>query len=199
MRFKAKMALEQVQLLSSLIAPIAKLAPSSASADYATTGPMSQHLGGNGGTVMRLDKTHMRISTRGTAADGDGIACYAELATANGIFLEHRIESAAENIIVFEIDLAQLRLALQSVFTDGKFSSSRGSSTTQPLYNSMDPGNNSSTPAMVSSRSSSVIVIKLAKRNGGLPCLCLDACTGGSSVEVHHAIPVRIMRAAEMQ
>lgn len=47
-------------------------------------------------------------------------------------------------------------------------------------------------------------VLKLAKRNGGIPCLCLDAATTGSHnsstcIQVHHAIPVRVRKHSEMQ
>jgi hypothetical protein len=42
--------------------------------------------------------------------------------------------------------------------------------------------------------------MKLAKRHGGIPCLCLDGKSHGSAAfEVYHAIPVRIMRAGDMQ
>ena len=40
------------------------------------------------------------------------------------------------------------------------------------------------------------VVLKAAKKNG-LPCLCLEFC--GGSIEVHHALPVKVMRVAEMQ
>eukprot|EP00546_Thalassionema_frauenfeldii_P002362 CAMPEP_0178932248 /NCGR_PEP_ID=MMETSP0786-20121207/22482_1 /TAXON_ID=186022 /ORGANISM="Thalassionema frauenfeldii, Strain CCMP 1798" /LENGTH=228 /DNA_ID=CAMNT_0020609459 /DNA_START=564 /DNA_END=1249 /DNA_ORIENTATION=- len=38
--------------------------------------------------------------------------------------------------------------------------------------------------------------MKLAKR-AGIPCLCLEGMTG--SVEVYHAIPIRVMRVGDMQ
>ena len=104
MRFKAKLAPEHVQLLSNLIGPISKLAPSSSSSSAATTtiggggdadvsGSSSILLGG-GGTVIHLDPDHVRISTRGGSSgrsgdDGggggggacEGISCFAELTT----------------------------------------------------------------------------------------------------------------------
>ena len=46
---------------------------------------------------------------------------------------------------------------------------------------------------------SSITTFKLAKRNGGMPCLCIDASCSPLGVDVHHAIPVRIMRAEDMQ
>jgi len=247
MRFKAKLAPEHVQLLSNLIGPISKLAPSSSSSSAATTtiggggdadvsGSSSILLGG-GGTVIHLDPDHVRISTRGGSSgrsgdDGggggggacEGISCFAELTTKGGIFLEHRIESAADDVIVFEIDLGQLKVALQSVLTalgrggfGGGFGGGGkgrgggvGGGTANPLHNSM--GNTNTNNAMgaatnttaASALTPTIVVMKLAKRNGGLPCLCIDAnalpsARGGAAVDVHHAIPIRVMRAVEMQ
>jgi len=147
------------------------------------------HLGlTGGGSVVHFDQKHIRISTRGSHGDADGISCFVELAC-DIIFLEHRIESASDNTILFEIDLAHLRTALQSVL-----SSLRGKSALPSLHNSSledaDDG-----PAM-GQLQSTVVVMKLAKRCG-LPCLCLDCC--GGSIEVHHALPVKVMRVAEMQ
>ena len=244
MRFKAKLAPEHVQLLSNLIGPISKLAPSSSSSSAATTtiggggdadvsGSSSILLGG-GGTVIHLDPDHVRISTRGGSSnksgdDGgggacEGISCFAELTTKGGIFLEHRIESAADDVIVFEIDLGQLKVALQSVLTalgrggfGGGFGGGGkgrggfgGGGNANPLHNSMGAGstaNNSamgSTTTAASALTPTIVVMKLAKRNGGLPCLCIDAnalpsARGGAAVDVHHAIPIRVMRAVEMQ
>mmetsp|Transcript_12770 Transcript_12770/g.26403 ORF Transcript_12770/g.26403 Transcript_12770/m.26403 type:complete len:423 (+) Transcript_12770:243-1511(+) len=213
----------------------------------------SPYLGG-GGTVIHLDPDHVRISTRGTggggggggraaaraadgfggsggggtsATDGEGISCFAELTTRGGIFLEHRIESAADDVIVFEIDLGQLKVALQSVLSGlggsggggggggGGFSRSatagggrHSQASSNPLHNSMAPdggvggaGAGANTFAPNTTITPTIVVMKLAKRNGGLPCLCIDANTlpGRGAVEVHHAIPIRIMRAAEMQ
>lgn len=205
MRFKAKLGLEHVQLLCNLIAPISRLTSSgSASADNSGSGSgllVGSSIRTGGGSVMYLDPDQVRISARGgsgtgaSGSDGDGISCFSELATKGGIFLEHRIESAADNVIVFEIDLAQLKLALQSVLSGGGSGSKR--SAIQALHNSSIDGN--ADGVMGSLSAPSAIVMKLAKRNGGLPCLCLDASCAGGSVEIHHAIPVRIMRAAEMQ
>mmetsp|Transcript_22855 Transcript_22855/g.65949 ORF Transcript_22855/g.65949 Transcript_22855/m.65949 type:complete len:290 (+) Transcript_22855:225-1094(+) len=253
MRFKAKLAPEHVQLLSNLIGPISKLAPSSSSSSAsAPTATGGEHdvsgslLLGGGGTVVHLDPDHVRISTRGGSSksnsggggggnDGggggggggsgaEGIACFAELTTTGGIFLEHRIESAADDVIVFEIDLGQLRVALQSVLTalgrgggggfggggKGGGGGGFGGGKANPLHNSMAPGgggntvlNPTATTTPAASLVPTIVVMKLAKRNGGLPCLCLDANSlpgrGGGAVEVHHAIPIRVMRAVEMQ
>ena len=157
MRFKAKLASEQVQLLYSLIGPISRLTSVA---------------------VLYLDPQHMRLSTR--EGSGDGIICFAELSTIGGIFLEHRCESAADNVILFEIDLTQWRTALHSVLGGGDVRRKKVDDDQIPMGES------------------SITTFKLAKRHGGLPCLCLDAqCASG--VDVHHAIPVRIMRAADMQ
>jgi len=162
MRFKAKLHNEQVNLLYSLIGPIAKLTSSA---------------------VLYLDPHHVRLSTRDNS--GDGIACFAELATKDGIFVSHRVESAAENAIVFEIDLTQWRTALHSVLGGGEQQQRR--------KNGKDEDEQHFPVGAASS-----ITFKLAKRHGGLPCLCMDAsCSSG--VDVHHAIPVRIMRATDMQ
>eukprot|EP00956_Cyclotella_meneghiniana_P022604 scaffold42976_cov22-Cyclotella_meneghiniana.AAC.1 len=40
--------------------------------------------------------------------------------------------------------------------------------------------------------------MKLAKRSG-MPCLCLDASCVNGTLDVHHAVPVRILRAEEWQ
>jgi hypothetical protein len=159
MRFKAKLASEQVQLLYSLIGPISRLTSAA---------------------VLYLDPEHMRLSTRDSS--GDGITCFAELSTIGGIFLEHRCESAADNAIVFEISLTQWRTALHSVLggEDTRKSNRKDDDDQMPMAES------------------SITTFKLAKRHGGLPCLCLDAqCASG--VDVHHVIPVRIMRASDMQ
>lgn len=159
-----------------------------------------------------LDPEHVRISTRGISSgsnqnnasyegrgcDADGIACFAELTTA--IFLEHRIESASQDRILFEISLGQLRMALQTILVSGKQSQSVTNTNTQPLHNSArnDGQDELTTPAIITILSSPIIM-KLAKRNG-MACLCLDAIGGGrGGVEVHHAIPVLIMRAEEIQ
>ena len=219
MRFKAKLAPEHVALLSNLIGPISKLAPSSSSSSSAsapstlTGGDSDVHgsgsiLLGGGGTVVHLDPDHVRISTRGGSSgkssshdDGggggggggaEGIACFAELRTKGGIFLEHRIESAADDVIVFEIDLGQLRVALQSVLSAlgrGGFGVGKGGGggNANPLHNSMAAGrsttsggsnnvmNTANTSAMAATLTPTIVVMKLAKRNGGLPCLCIDA------------------------
>ena len=159
MRFKAKLASYQVQLLYDLIGPISRLTSAA---------------------VLYLDPTHVRLSTRDSS--GDGIACFAELATLGGIFIERRVESAADNVIVFEIDLGQWRTALHSVIGGGESLRKQNDEDQLPT----------------GAADSSITTFRLAKRFGGVPCLCIDAsCLSG--VDVHHAIPVRIMRADDMQ
>ena len=97
-------------------------------------------------------------------------------------------------------------MALQSILEGGvTSSSSRNTSFVAPLHNSSanhEEENQTSTVsvnhAATQMMHGSINILKLAKRNG-LPCLCLDSFAAGGSVEVHHAIPVRIMRADEMQ
>jgi HUS1 checkpoint protein len=161
-------------LLYSLIVPISRLA---SSGGEGTASSLTRN-----GSILYLDNNHLRLSTKGKSHDSDGITCFAELIAGGGIFLEHRIESAAENnAIVMELDLAQLRIALQSVSNEQR----QDSATLQaaPLEQH-------------------ITVLKLAKRNN-IPCLCLDACTtsasGAGNIQVHHAIPIRVLRATEMQ
>lgn len=158
MRFKAELAYEQLHLLNSLIGPISRL---------------SQR------AIVYLDPEFLRISSR----DGDGISCFAELKTKGGIFLQHRVESVADNAIVFEIDLLQWRTAMQSIVGDD---SSRRRFNQSEEYYGADGGNGS------------ITIMKLAKRHGGIPCLCLDGRCAGA-VEVYHAIPIRVMRANDMK
>ena len=166
----------------------------------------------------------------------EGIACFAELASTNGIFLEHKIESVADDVIVFDIDLAQLRTALAATLQSAGSDSGNGggygagdngnggyaaAARSDPLYNSNNAGNgvggddnadNGGEEGRSSKRKRSrfstgssagggtpfMVVMKLAKR-GGLPCLCIDASCAGGALDVHHAVPVRILRAQEWQ
>ena len=160
MRFKAKLATDQVSLLYNVITPISKLQDS------------------HRGSVMYLDPEFLRISCRSES----GITCFAELS--KDVFLEHRIESAADNVIVCQVDLQSLKLALASVVSHHK-SASAGNP------------NNSNVSAVQSLLGQQMVVLKLAKRNQ-LPCLCLDG-HAQDAVEIHQAIPVRILRSSEMQ
>lgn len=205
MRFKSKLATEHVQLLHNVIVPISRL-----------TGGGGGSIGS--GTTIYLDPENLRISSRGGAGsrvDGgtsqlggaeqgaEGIACFAELIAMNGIFLEHKIESIANNVIVFDVDLVQLRTALAATLQSLGGSGGGDSGTRSgPLHNSREDARNSSFSSRnntsYSSSSSLLVVMKLAKR-GGLPCLCLDTSCANGSLDVHHAIPVRILRAEEWQ
>jgi len=207
MRFKSKMATEHVQLLHNVIVPISRLTGGGG-------GPDGKSIGS--GTTMYLDPEVLRISSRGGAGrtvDGggssqfgggdqgaEGIACFSELIAVNGIFLEHKIESIADNAIVFDIDLVQLRTALAATLQSLGGSGASDGSKSAPLHNSSgDARSSSSRRSPASFFSTSVLVVmKLAKR-GGLPCLCLDTSCANGTLDVHHAVPVRILRAEEWQ
>lgn len=171
MRFKAKLASEQVSLLYHLTGCIARLNHTKETA----SGPGLLM----GGTVLRLDESKVRLTTKGQN-DADGVSVFCELSTTDGIFLEHRIQSAApNNAIAMEVDLSQIRQALQSILANQESQFSKH-------------GNNNSTTD-VGWVQYSTTILKLAKRER-IPCLCLDACTRDGVVAVHHSIPVRIMR-----
>ena len=170
MRFRAKLAPEQVALLYSLIGSIARLGGGE-SANAARTGGAEIRRG----SVLRLDANKVRLTTKGKN-DADGVSFFCELATTDGIFLEHRIQSAVEdNAIAMEIDLGQLRMALQSIVANNE-------------NNAFKNGGDAVVPLQYSTT-----ILKLAKRDK-IPCLCLDAFTRDGVVAVHHSIPVRIMR-----
>jgi len=214
MRFKAKLMTEQVDLLYNLIMPISRLSGSNGnlnSKEASFSGSLNA-IGGGGGTIIYLNPDNVRISTRGTgnsssatptllggtssSGDTEGILCFADVITTNGLFLEHRIESAHDDTIVFELSLAHLRVALKSILESGK---SGGGNHSMDIRDG-NGGIDSSAIGSAMMKATSTITMKLAKRNGGLPCLCLDALGGaGGGIDLHHAIPVRIMRAAEMQ
>jgi HUS1 checkpoint protein len=162
MRFKAKLATDQVSLLYNVITPISKLQDS------------------HRGAVMYLDREFIRISCKSE----NGITCFAELS--KDIFLEHRIESAADNVIVCQVDLLSLKQALASVVSHNPHQKS-----------SSGQQNNNNISAVQSLLGQQMVILKLAKRNQ-LPCLCLDG-HAQDSVEIHQAIPVRILRHSEMQ
>jgi hypothetical protein len=183
MKFRAKLAPEQASLLYQLIGPISRIA-SSSSNDQLHTASASSWM--KNSCMLYLDEMVMRLSAKGKMTDTDGIACFAELQAGGGIFFEHRIESnATNNAIVMELDLVQMRTALQSIQQD------RSSLFQADTFLSHEV-----------SLEHQYTVLKLAKRNN-IPCLCLDAYTSSASnggmVKVHHAIPVRVCRVAEMQ
>jgi hypothetical protein len=159
MRFKAKLATDQVNLLYNVISPISKLQDS-----YK-------------GAVVYLDPEFIRISCKSESS----ITCFAELS--KDIFLDYRIEAAADNVIVLQVDLLSFKLALQSVVYQS--SSSKAARTSNNIS------------AVQSLLGQQQVTLKLAKRNN-LPCLCLDGMAV-DAVEIHQAIPVRILRSSEMQ
>lgn len=202
MRFKSKLAVEHLQLLHNVIVPISRLTGGG------QLGNTNSSVGS--GTTLYLDPEHLRISSRGGAGKsvessalnggeggGEGIVCFSELIALNGIFLEHKIESIAQNVIVFEIDLVQMRTALSSTLQS--LGGSVAADKQVPLHNSGDGvrgGRRMS--SSFQSGSSVIVVMKLAKR-GGVPCLCLDTTSHDGNFDVHHAVPVRILRAEEWQ
>lgn len=225
MRFKSRMAYEHVQLLHNVIVPISRLTGGGGGLDG------SRSIGS--GTTMYLDPEVLRISSRGGAgrtSDGgggagnssqlgggggefgvEGISCFTELIAMHGIFLDLKIESIADNVIVFDIDLVQLRTALAATLQSlgaGSGSGSGGgdSAKSTPLHNSGGDDYRKNSSFSSRSRSSSsfystpsvIVVMKLAKR-GGLPCLCLDTSCANGTLDIHHAVPVRILRAEEWQ
>lgn len=178
MRFKAKLLNDQLSLLHAIIAPISKLQD------------VHRHY-----AILYLDEEYLRISFKNSET---GITCFAELVQRD-LFVEHRIESAADNVIVCQVDLVSFKLALQSVVGGG------GSSSSQKQNNPRDNNHNSNNNDVFRSlqQQQEVVILKLAKRNG-LPCLCLEGRHAQSDVtnhdvEIHQAIPVTILRRSEMQ
>jgi Hus1-like protein len=198
MRFKAKLAPEQLTLFYNAVSPMARIASTSTASSAGGGGthrggePASTSAWTRNGCILHLDAGYARLYCRGKSMETDQIQCYAEFEArgTSALFVDYRIESAAEgNAICMEVDLAQLRLALQSLAQDKKQqhnqSMSMSSFGVDPYYQST--------------------VLKLAKRNN-VPCLCLDAFTtsgeggggGGMPIQVHHSISVRILRLADM-
>jgi HUS1 checkpoint protein len=197
MRFKAKLHREQVSLLHNMITPMSRLSGSDASSSSLAA------CWTRNGCILYLDSHHMRFFLTGKSQDTDGITCFAELSTTgfHSIFLERRIESAAPNNgILFEIDLAQLKLALKSVLGGGgggQRQNATTSSTTATTTTSVNP-------IFVIPPEHQYTVLKLAKRSG-IPSLCVDACSVGSNsgtstalIQVHHAIPIRLLRVSDI-
>jgi HUS1 checkpoint protein len=188
MRFKAKLTNDQLAIFHGIIFPMSKLQDPSSSFTSSRF------------AVLYLDQEYLRISCKSI-----DITCFAELSQKE-LFLEHRIESAADNVIVLQIDLVSLKVALQSVVqSNGGGVHYRDATQHQSLrnnHNYRSNNSNNSTSAMHSLyQLQQVVVMKLAKRNN-LPCLCLEgrsSATGEKDVEIYQAIPVLIMRQSEMQ
>ena len=185
MKFKAKLSLQHTQLLYNLINPLSKLQAHSAPDKAQTSSSSTSNTGTGSSTIFYLDNDKLVLSTRGSSHknDTEGIFCFAELMTSDGIFNSHIIDSLEnDNAILMEVCIVQLKTALKGVLgtqkeAKGKLSAILGSSSQE-------------------------VSIKLAKRNGGLPHLCLDVkdmhvSEGG--IGVNYAVPVRIMRVDELQ
>lgn len=190
MKFKANLSVPHTQLLYNLINPLSKLQSPASSANNSASASSSSP----SSTILYLDDDKLVLSTRGSSHknDSEGIFCFAELITTNGVFTSHVIDSLEnDNAILMEISLLQFKTALKGVLS------------TQKEANG----------AMVVSHE---VSIKLAKRNGGLPHLCFDvrdpftySATAtnsngnggkdGIGIGVNYAIPVRIMRVDELQ
>jgi hypothetical protein len=206
MRFKAKLVPEQLSLLYHVIAPMARIASSSASHGHGQPDPISTAAWTRNGCILHFDDKYVRLYCRGRSSDADQVQCYAEFLASNGgggasgIFVDYRIESAADgNAICMEIDLVQFRMALQSLVQDKR------------QHNHHH--NHHSQQQVLTDQHYHYTVLKLAKRNG-VPCLCLDAFTTGEgkssggglsaaaavlpSIQVHHSISVRILRLADV-
>ena len=226
MRFRATLADEQVSLLYSLVVSIARLTSSTHNGPSGDSGASGiGDINGDGrlrsmalaaassssslvrnGCMLYLDDDHVRFSVRGGHRnDAAGVSSFVELQATGGIFVRHRIESIAEkNGILMELDVVQLRMALQSIQQQRQQqqqqqqqSSSRTSLKKRKLSASeRDDSHDNYRPSLV--------VLKLSKRNQ-TPCLCLDTGTTTTTtsepgvMQVHHAIPVRMTRAMELQ
>jgi HUS1 checkpoint protein len=188
MRFKAKLTNDQLSILQGVISPMSKLQDPSS---FSTSSRFA---------VLYLDQEYLRISCKSI-----DVTCFAELSQKE-LFLEHRIESAADNVIVLKIDLVSLKVALQSVVqSNGGGAYSRDAAQHQNLrksHNYRSTNGHHSTSAMHSlCQQQQVVIMKLAKRNN-LPCLCLEgrsSVMAEKDVEIYQAIPVLIMRQSEMQ
>lgn len=211
MKFKAKLSVPHTQLLYNLVNPLSKL-QSQSSHQYSSSGIIgfnslasSSSNSSSSSTILYLDDDKLVFSTRGSSYknDSDGIFCFAELITTNGIFHSHVIQSLeADNAILMELSLLQFKTALKGVLSTQKESVSNAS-----------VGITGTCPE---------VIIKLAKRNGGLPHLCfevrdplthnhshkrLDEGGGGGGtcvlpaegIGVNYAVPVRIMKVVELQ
>lgn len=196
MKFKAKLSVPHTQLLYNLVNPLSKL-QSQSQQGYSSTGIGSNSSSSaSSSTILYLDDDKLVFSTRGSSYknDSDGIFCFAELITTNGIFNSHVIESMeADNAILMELCLLQFKTALKGVLSTQKEATQGGGN-----FVSMGAGN-------------SEVILKLAKRNGGLPHLCFevkdpvtysntnDGLAPTKGIGVNYAVPVRIMRVVELQ
>jgi Hus1-like protein len=157
MRFKAKLSQHQVSVLYSLLSNIARL--------------------GERTVTLQLDSKQLRILLQAHDSHEHGIVVYAELDN-NGIFLDHKIESQAENnTITMLLDVTQLKLAFRTIVSTSSTHEKTGHNGNGQTH----------TPPMVVVPT----VWKLAKRQN-LPCLCLDGLSATNNIHIHQAVPVRL-------
>ena len=187
-------------------------------------GPSSQHQ-----TQTQSHPIQTQTMTQ-SGSDAEGIFCFAELMTTQGIFREHVIESLSEgNAILMEINLSCWRTALKNILKShcGKDANGimngtgngesmvgsvvvggdRDADDQEDGYGDDNPQQSTGKRKRASAAAGFLgvadITMKLAKRNGGLPHLCLDAKNNGGrgllGIEAHYAIPVRILRTDELQ
>jgi hypothetical protein len=170
MRFKAKLMSDQLAMFHSVIAPISKLQDPHRFA------------------VLYLDREYIRLSCK----TPEGITCFAELSQ-DELFVEHRIESAADDVIVCQVDLVAMKLAMQSLESGTTTTTTSQNAVMREARQQQQERNNSIFLGQQQ------CVLKLAKRSN-MPCLCLEGrSSADNDVEIHQAIPVIIMRAQEMQ
>ena len=136
MKFKAKLTPPQTNLLYNLIHPISRLHPSSSSYSYSAPSTIlyldndklvlsTRGGSSNSGTSSSSNNnginnsaSNMNISSTYTQSnnDAEGIFCFAELITKNGIFRDHIIQSLEnDNAILMEINVVQFKTALRGV------------------------------------------------------------------------------------
>jgi len=181
MRFKAKLASEQVSLLCTLLGSISKLIGNESN-NAATRSGGSLLMGGS---ALRLDSHKLKIISKGQN-EAECISFFCELSTTDGIFLDFRIDSTMkDNAIAMEIDLIQLRAALQTIVGGHHENLSRNS-------------HDSSFGDAAERLQYGTTIIKLAKRDR-VPCLCLEAITRGGLMSLHHSIPVRVIRVEDAE
>ena len=255
MKFKAKLTPQQTNLLHNLIHPISRLHPTSSSNSSTLTSSapstilylddeklvlstrggssnistsnsiLHNSIGGGGGLGPSSSSSNATYQYTQSNNDAEGIFCFAELFTKNGIFRDLIIQSLEnDNAILMEINIVQFRMALKGVLNaqikhlKERYGSSCGSGGSGGVG-----GANTSAMMNMSGIVGPELTIKLAKRNGGLPHLCLDVkdnkpssqeiaslsipnqnnataiLPSSSMIGVHHAIPVRMMRVEELQ
>lgn len=136
MRFKARVQAKDLSVLSAVVSSLEKMGHS---------------------CLIYLCESAVRFASPRSMPED--VKVFSEIIQ-DKVFAEYRIESLADNQILFEIGTSNLQKALHS------------------------------------SRGAPMVQIKLAKR-AGQPCICLEART--LDIEFAHEIPVRVMRAQDIQ